>query len=278
MTLTELRSFLRPPGPVLDLHTHPNSGLGLHRPASPEEDARLLLAAADRAGVSRIAVSSLTPACPYDPTPEQFRAANEEVQALREVAPDRILPFCYVSPAFPEEAVAEMDHWVLQHRFCGIKLWVARRATDPGLDPILRRAVELGVPVLQHAWIKTTGNLEGESFPADVADLARRHPQAQIIMAHLNGCGLRGLEDVADCPNVVIDTSGGDPESGVVEAAVERLGRHRIAFGSDAPGRHFAVQLGKVLGADLPEAVKRDILWNNAARLLPAWAGVQAES
>jgi len=276
MTLPELRSHLRPPGPVLDLHTHPNSGLGLCRPASPEEDARCLLAAAERAGVAKIAVSSLTPGCPYDPTPEQFRAANEEARALRDAAPDRILPFCYVSPAFPEAAVAEIDRCVRQHRFCGIKLWVARRATDPGLDAILRRAAELGVPVLQHAWIKTTGNLEGESFPSDVADLARRHPQAQIIMAHLNGCGLRGMEEVADCPNVAIDTSGGDPESGVVEAAVERLGRHRIVFGSDAPGRHFAVQLAKVLGADLPDAIQRDILWNNAARLLPEWAGVRA--
>ena len=79
----------------------------------------------------------------------------------------------------------------------GIKLWVARRATDPGLNPILEKAVELDVLVLQHAWIKTTGNLPGESFPEDVADLANRHPQARIIMAHLNGIGLRGLEPIA---------------------------------------------------------------------------------
>ena len=31
---------------------------------------------------------------------------------------------------------------------------------------------------------------------------------------------------------------------------------------------------GKVLGGELPTAVKQDILWNNAARLLPEWAGV----
>jgi predicted TIM-barrel fold metal-dependent hydrolase len=253
----------------LDVHTHPNSGFGPHRPASPEEDARWLCAAADRAGVTKMVLFSLHPTSPREPTPEQCQEANDEARALRDAAPDRILPFCYVSPAFPDEAVAEIDRCVGQHRFCGIKLWVARRATDPGLDPILRRAAELGVPVLQHAWIKTTGNLEGESFPADVADLARRHPQVQIIMAHLNGCGLRGIEDVAGCPNVAIDTSGGDPESGLVEAAVERLGPHRIVFGSDAPIRHFGVQLGKTLGANLPDAVKRDILWNNAARMLP---------
>ena len=159
-------------------------------------------------------------------------------------------------------------------RMCGIKLWVARRAIDPGLDPIMERAVALDVPVLQHAWEKTTGNLIGESFPWDVADLARRHPTARIIMAHLNGCGFRGLEAVADCPNLVVDTSGGDPDSGMVEAAVNVLGTERVVYGSDAPIRHFAVQMGKTLGTDLSDAAKRDILWNNTARLLPDWAGV----
>jgi uncharacterized protein len=72
----------------------------------------------------------------------------------------------------------------------------------------------------------------------------------------------------------VVDTSGGDPQSGMVETAVAALGAHRVVFGSDAPIRHFGVSLGKVLGAELPDAVKRELLWNNAARLLPARAGI----
>ncbi|MCZ6636416.1 MAG: amidohydrolase family protein, partial [bacterium] len=167
------------------------------------------------------------------------------------------------------------DRCVGEGRMCGIKLWVARRATDPGLDPIMEKAVDLDVPVLQHAWIKTTGNLVGESFPADVADLARRYPEAKIVMAHLNGVGLRGIEDVADCPNIVVDTSGGDPESGMVEVAVEVLGADRVVYGSDAPIRHFGVSVGKVLGAGFPEQVQKEILWNNTARLLPSWAEVK---
>ena len=94
-------------------------------------------------------------------------------------------------------------------------------------------------------------------------------------MAHLNGCGLRGLEDVADCPNVVVDTSGGDPESGIVEAAVAALGPRRVLNASDTPIRHLAVSIGKTVGADLPLAVKRDILYNNAARILPPTAGLE---
>src|SRR5439155_16058795 len=107
-----------------------------------------------------------------------------------------------------------------------------------------------------------------------VAELARRHPRARIVMAHLNGAGLRGIEQIAECPNIVVDTSGGDPESRIVETAVAVLGPQRVVFGSDAPIRHFMVTLGKVLGGELPDPVKQDILWNNAARLLPEWAGI----
>ena len=65
-----------------------------------------------------------------------------------------------------------------------------------------------------------------------------------------------------------VDTSGGDPESTVVEFAVRELGAERIVFGSDAPGRSFGIQLGKVLGADISDETKELILSGNLARLL----------
>jgi predicted TIM-barrel fold metal-dependent hydrolase len=88
-------------------------------------------------------------------------------------------------------------------------------------------------------------------------------------MAHLNGCNPRGVEDVRTCENIYVDTSGGDPETGMVELAVERLGAHRVIYGSDAPIRHFGVTLAKVLGARLSDADKRRILWDNLRNLLP---------
>jgi predicted TIM-barrel fold metal-dependent hydrolase len=276
MAMNELRQRLRPAWPALDVHVHPLACFGPYAVETPAEDARRLEETARRAGVTRACLFSLDRGCPYTPTPAQCRAANDWALAMRDAAPEFFLPFCYVSPEHPEEAVREIDRCVAGEGMVGVKLWVARRATDPGLDPILERAVALDVSVLQHAWDKTTGNLPGESFPADVADLARRHPRARIVMAHLNGAGLRGLAVIASCPNVFVDTSGGDPEAGIVEAAVSALGAGRVLYGSDAPIRHFGVSLGKVLGADLPDTVKRDLLWNNAARLLPARVGVGA--
>ena len=273
-TVGELRARVLPACPALDVHVHPLSCFGPRAIESLEEDVGFLREAAERSGVERVCVFSLYPTCPREPTVKECREANDYALGMRDLAPDFFLPFCYVNPMFPEEAVAEIGRCVAGEEMVGVKLWVARRATDPGLDPIAEQAVALDVPMLQHAWRKTTGNLEGESFPADVAALARRHPRARIIMAHLNGCNPRGIEDVADCPNIAVDTSGGDPERGMVELAVARLGAQRVVFGSDAPIRHFGVSLAKVLGADLTDRVRRDILWNNTARLLPARAGV----
>ena len=268
MTLASLRQKLVPDGPALDIHVHPLNCFGSYRVSSPGEDAARLVATARRSGVTRMCVFSLYETTPYEPTAEQCRLANDYVLRMRDAEPEAILPFCYVTPAFPDEAVAEIERCVGGQAMAGVKLWVARKATDPGLDPIMEAAVARDVPVLQHAWLKTTGNLPGESTPFDVADLARRHPRARIIMAHLNGVGYRGIEAVVDVPNVVVDTSGGDPESGMVEAAASRLGAHRVVYGSDAPIRHFGVTMNKVLGADISDAAKRAILWDNASRIL----------
>lgn len=274
MNISALRKQLQPAGPVLDIHVHPLICFGPYGVSSVQDDARRLIGAAKRSGITKMGLFSLYPSCPYEPTPVQCREANDYVLAMRDVAPDTFLPFCYVNPAYPDEAVAEIERCVRNERMVGVKLWVARRATDPGLDPIMETAIAFDVPVLQHGWLKTTGNLPGESTPEDVADLARRHPKARIIMAHLSGAGLRGLEAIVQTPNVVVDTAGGDPEAGMVEAAVDRLGPERVVYGSDAPIRHFGITLGKTLGTDLPEPVKRAILWDNAVRLLPEWAEV----
>ena len=261
MILDELRSRLKPPCPVLDIHAHPCHA------KTAEEDANLLIKGARRSCVEKICLSTLIGG--YEPSVDDCRKANDYTLAIRNIAPDVFIPFCYVNPAYPDEATAEIERCIKIEKMSGIKLWVAKRANDPILDTVMKLATELGVPVLQHSWDKTTGNLPNESFPWDVAELAQRHPKAKIIMAHLNGGGLRGLEAIAECPNLYVDTSGGDPDRGMVEMAVKLLGSKRVLYGSDVPGRHFGVQMGKVLGANISETAKQDILWNNSIQMLP---------
>jgi predicted TIM-barrel fold metal-dependent hydrolase len=106
------------------------------------------------------------------------------------------------------------------------------------------------------------------SDPEDVATLAARFPDVRIIMAHLTGCGVRGVLAVKAHRNVVVDTSGAAPESGLVEFAVAQLGAQRVLYGSDAPIRDFAVAIARITGSALDAATKRKILHDNAAALL----------
>jgi uncharacterized protein len=272
--VAELRGRLKAPWPVLDCHVHPLDCFGMYKVKTPEEDAERLVASASRSGIEKMVLFSLHRSTPREPMMSQCREANDWALAMTAAAPEVFLPFCYVNPMYPTQSVEEIERCVGEGKMCGVKLWVARRATDKGLDPIMEKAVAMNVPVLQHAWIKTTGNLEGESFPSDVAHLGMRHPDAKIIMAHMNGIGLRGIEDIVDTPNVVVDVSGGDPEANLVEIAVDRLGHKRVVYGSDAPIRHFALCLHKVLATQLSDEQKRDICWNNVAGMLPTWANV----
>ena len=65
-----------------------------------------------------------------------------------------------------------------------------------------------------------------------------------------------------------MDPSGAAPEAGIVEFAVCQMGAERVLFGSDAPGRSYGVQLGKVLGADLTPGQRDLILFGNMERIL----------
>src|SRR5205823_2709235 len=124
----------------------------------------------------------------------------------------------------------------LDRGLLGVKLWVATRCSDPVTFPVVEGAIAADVPIIAHTWRKSTGNLPGESLPTDVAALARRYPEARLLMAHLGGDCQFGVRAIRDCPNVSIDFAGSVNEYGAYELAVRELGEDRVVFGSDLPG------------------------------------------
>ncbi len=204
----------------------------------------------------------------YDPSPDEFRQQNDEVLQALSRHNDRAFGFVYLNPKHPRESVAELNRCVADGPMVGVKLWVAERANAAGVDPIVARATELKAVVFQHTWIKVTGNLPGESTPMELAALAARHPEAKLICGHAGGDWEQGIRAVRSSANVSVDLGGGDPVAGMTEMAVRELGAERVIYGSDAGGRSFASQLGKVLGANVPEEKKRLVLAGNLQRLL----------
>ena len=82
----------------------------------------------------------------------------------------------------------------------------------------------------------------------ELAELARRHPDVPFIAAHTGADWEVGIRAIRDCKNVSAELCGSDPTAGFTEMAVRELGAERVLYGSDAGGRSFASQLGKVLG------------------------------
>ena len=212
------------------------------------------------------AMCSPTAGCPLRP---QLRRINDETYWLMQHYPGYVTGFCYLNPVLGERAVSREVERCVARGFRGIKLEIANNARDACMRPVMVAAEKHGLVVLQHAWSMT--KIRQRSFhtdPEDVATLARRYPRVRIIMAHLTGCGVRGVLAVKDCSNVVVDTSGAAPEAGLVEYAVAQLGAERVLYGSDVPIRDFGVALARITGTQLDATTQRKILYDNARALL----------
>ncbi|MFQ6099486.1 MAG: amidohydrolase family protein [Armatimonadota bacterium] len=216
-------------------------------------------------GVDRVCISGIKS---HVPDLDEVKRLNDLVHEAVRGHPDRLIGFAYVNPRHGAEALAEMERCFGELGMRGLKLWVSCYADDPGVDPIVERAGELGVPVLQHAWRKWTGNLPTESDPVHVARMADKHPDVPIVMAHAGGDWEYGVKAIRDAPNVCVDTSGSIAHDGFIEFCVAELGAERVIWGTDMPGADLLYALHKVTGAQISEEAKSLILGGNARRLL----------
>lgn len=114
------------------------------------------------------------------------------------------------------------------------------RLDDPGVEAICAVAAEAQAPVLIHA-----GAGVG-SFGETVTDLAARHPDCPLILAHAGVSDLAWLWRVApEHPNLFFDTSWWNP--GDLIALFALIPPGQILFGSDEPYMDFATVLAITL-------------------------------
>ncbi|HEV2383250.1 MAG TPA: amidohydrolase family protein [Terriglobia bacterium] len=249
---------------IWDQHSHLGSVPG----DTPEERMAFLVKCMDRVGVERLILSQGYSAQEH-PTPEQFREENDRVMRAVKAFPHRAYGSVYLSPAYLDFSLQEFNRCVRDGPMISIgEIEAEVRCNVREMDPIAERAIAMNLPILQHEWLKAGGNEPGESTPFDVVDLAKRHPQLQIVCAHTGGNWELAIRAIRDTKNVYAGIAGSDPTSGFVEMAVRELGADRVIYGSDVGGRSFASQIAKVEGANIPESDKELILGGNLRRLL----------
>jgi len=100
-------------------------------------------------GIDQLCCSTLTPRRPA--TADGFRECNQWTADGMRRFPGRVLGYCYVNPGYGREALEEVRRCIGDREFIGIKLYNEYTCTEPVVFPIVELAIELGVPILQHA-------------------------------------------------------------------------------------------------------------------------------
>lgn len=209
-----------------------------------------------------------------DPRTEaRIRAEPESVVMPLKRWPERLLGLIQLNPSDVEGSLGALNRWLRDGPMVGVYFASGRRGSLPcthrNFEPLVKRIAELNGLIVQHTWFKTGGKgSPGESTPAELAHLAARFPETPFVCAHAGGEWEKGIRAIRGVANVYAETSGFDPTAGFIEMAVRELGPERIVFGSHLPSRSLGTELGKVLGADISERDRRQILGANLRRLL----------
>jgi predicted TIM-barrel fold metal-dependent hydrolase len=197
-------------------------------------------------------------------------AANEETLATCTIYDD-IRFWAVLDPRIPQ-SYEQVESMLRHHRCCGIKI----HPRDHNYEIRQHGAAIFEFANAQQAIVLTHSGDPG-SYPEDFVPFANSHPDMRLILAHLgnsdNGLLSRQVYAVrrARHGNIYTDTSSiRSMSSGLIEWAVAEIGYARILFGTDTPLYFTAAQKARIEYAEIDEAARHAILFDNAAHLLHA--------
>jgi predicted TIM-barrel fold metal-dependent hydrolase len=260
--------------PLVDVHAH------FYHPASGRADWERVNAARLRAGerigirahIASILGSWGHTSPTYFPSPDDLTAGNDAMLALQSAHPDRIRCYVSVNPNDTAHARDEIARCV-ERGAVGIKLAASRRADDALVDPIAEEAARRGLPVLHHIWQHRTREWPGQEISdgLDLGRLARRHPRASFILAHLGGGGdwAHSCAAVREISNIYVDLSGSGVDRGMLDLAYASVGASRLLWGCDITMETGLAKLRALEAVGLNEDELAEVRWRNAARIFP---------
>lgn len=250
---------------VIDCHGH--NGHSWHW--IPYNDAPGIITTMDRVGIDMFCISSMQALA------GDYRVGNDEIIALTEKYPDRFIGYAVANPRYVNEIEAELERCFQYEGVRGIKIHPTTYVhsypiNGPNYEPVWEFAKRHNCPVLTHAGPRSERHTCG---PDLIADVARRHPQVNLIIGHAGSYdSWQALDDhiqvVQRHDNLFLDISTMNRFYRSIDYMVEKVGGEKVLFGSDGPFHSIIAEFGVVVYARISEEAKRNVLGLNMARLL----------
>lgn len=248
---------------IFDADTH----LSPIREGNNSVDVDGLLRLMDRAGVDK-SLSWVYP--PYVKT--NLNASVAYVAESMKRYPDRIYGFGWIDPTLGVKNAVELTKRCMQeYGMYGVKLNGSQNKfyiDDPSKTyPIVEEVAKAGKIIAFH----TGSDDPNHVHPYRAEHVIKDFPDTQFLLIHMGGALYKAAIEVAErCPNVTLVGSE-TPKPGIVEA-IQALGAHRVAFGSDAPFCLMSAEVGayKAMLKDmqLTDDEIEYVMYKNIAKLI----------
>jgi len=225
------------------------------------EDKKIILKVLDTFNIDKIYISTLQV---YYPSMEDVKRYNNKTYEFMQ-EDSRVGGFIYVDPT--HDNCMEVLKEGVKRKMAGIKLWVSCFCDDKRVDRVAKFCIDNNLPMLVHAFKKSTGQLPYETTAMNVRNLASRHPKLNIIMAHLGGNCYDGIRCIEDLNNVYTDFSGTIYRSDDLAYTIDLIGEDRVLYGSDLPTGCMQC-IGQVEGGNFTKEQKEKIYYKNALKIL----------
>ena len=207
-------------------------------------------------------------------TTHGWKVPNEMVADLVAQRPDRFVGFASVDPNKHQLAVEELEHAVRDLGMRGLKLHPPTQhfyPNDRAHYPLWAKAEELGIPVLVHTGHNQSGGRMQYGDPTHLDEVALDFPNLRLILAHFGFPWVNQAISVTWIRrNCYLELSGWSPKyiPDTVWKYAKGIFPDRVLFGTDAPVMTAQRWLRDFEEIQLPEDVKRKILYTNSRRLL----------
>lgn len=191
---------------------------------------------------------------------EEIHAANMSALELRKRYGSFYIPGIHVHGDHPEESSRELEEMYHSH---GVR-WIGELVSysmhtgaynSPGMFSIYETARDLGMVVNIH-----------EHLLEVVEDVLKNFPKVNFVLAHPGdvASAKERIELLSKYPNGYLDISGtGIFRYGMLRYALDKMGSHRVLFGTDFPVCAPGVYEGGVLGEHLTNEEREKVFYRN---------------